>query len=411
MRTLTVPFRIACVLTFTATLLTACSGSAPVAMPAHQTTRCEVTSDGDKHAAPRFRLLGEVRWDVDTAYGGVPVGGLSSIDWDAGRGVFWLVSDDRAVNGPARFYSARMQYDERGLQHVWLSGMHTLLDPEQRPYANAQQPSKGVAVPDAEAMRAVPGSDRLLWASEGDFPRGFGPELNEIRSDGHWLRRWPLPESLTQIARNSGPRNGFTLEGMAFSPDARTLWLAMEGALKQDGAMPTPGDAGAPVRITALDAHSHQPLRQIACQPDALPASIALLPQRAVNGVSDILADGPDHLLVLERSFSLGEGWGAKLYRIDIRESATTDVLNLHRIPPDSSRTARKTLVLDFARLGLRSVDNLEGMTWGPPLTNGERVLLLVSDNNFNPAEVTQFIALAELPRCKTEQFTMAPGV
>jgi hypothetical protein len=35
-------------------------------------------------------------------------------------------------------------------------------------------------------------------------------------------------------------------------------------------------------------------------------------------------------------------------------------------------------------------------MSWGPPLPDGRRVLLLVSDNNFNPAEVTQFIALSE---------------
>ncbi|QIL84009.1 esterase-like activity of phytase family protein [Diaphorobacter sp. HDW4A] len=331
------------------------------------------------------------------------MGGISSIDWDAARRLFWLVSDDRAMYGPARFYSARMQYDEHGLQRVWLNGMHALRDHDQHPYANAQQLHKNVAVPDAEAMRVVPGGGHLLWTSEGDFPRGFGPELNEIRSDGHWLRHWPLPETLTRIAETSGPRSSFTLEGMAFSPDARTLWLSMEGALKQDGSMPAPGDAGAPVRITALDARTHQPLRQIAYQPDALPASIAFLSQRAVNGVSDILADGPDHLLVLERSFSLGDGWGARLYRIDIRPDAASDVLALHRLTPGSFRAATKTLVLDFAQLGLRSVDNLEGMTWGPPLASGERVLVLVSDNNFNPAEVTQFIALAELPRCNTE--------
>jgi len=45
-------------------------------------------------------------------------------------------------------------------------------------------------------------------------------------------------------------------------------------------------------------------------------------------------------------------------------------------------------------------VDNLEGMTWGPRLASGERVLLLVSDNNFNPAQVTQFLALVETPAC-----------
>ena len=32
-------------------------------------------------------------------------------------------------------------------------------------------------------------------------------------------------------------------------------------------------------------------------------------------------------------------------------------------------------------------------MTWGPPLPDGACVLVFVSDNNFNPAQVTQFIA------------------
>ena len=38
---------------------------------------------------------------------------------------------------------------------------------------------------------------------------------------------------------------------------------------------------------------------------------------------------------------------------------------------------------------------NVEGMTLGPELSNGHQKLILVSDNIFNPSQVTQFIALA----------------
>ena len=38
---------------------------------------------------------------------------------------------------------------------------------------------------------------------------------------------------------------------------------------------------------------------------------------------------------------------------------------------------------------------NMEGMTLGPELSDGHQTLILVSDNNFNPSQVTQFIALA----------------
>ena len=46
--------------------------------------------------------------------------------------------------------------------------------------------------------------------------------------------------------------------------------------------------------------------------------------------------------------------------------------------------------------------DNVEGMTLGPELDDGRKVLILVSDNNFNPNQITQFIALAW--RAKSQQ-------
>ena len=39
------------------------------------------------------------------------------------------------------------------------------------------------------------------------------------------------------------------------------------------------------------------------------------------------------------------------------------------------------------------ALDNIEGLTFGP-VVNGKRTLILVSDNNFNPAQFTQFVAL-----------------
>lgn len=34
-------------------------------------------------------------------------------------------------------------------------------------------------------------------------------------------------------------------------------------------------------------------------------------------------------------------------------------------------------------------MDNIEGVTFGPPSRNGKRILFFVSDNNFNPFEKT----------------------
>lgn len=57
-------------------------------------------------------------------------------------------------------------------------------------------------------------------------------------------------------------------------------------------------------------------------------------------------------------------------------------------------RVMDKELVLDLIILGIK-LDNIEGMTFGPSLPSGERSLILVSDNNFNPFQFIQFPAFA----------------
>jgi hypothetical protein len=94
---------------------------------------------------------------------------------------------------------------------------------------------------------------------------------------------------------------------------------------------------------------------------------------------------------VLERAFSLGVGMSLRLYEIDTR--AGSDTLRQDRLVAGEYRPAPKRLVADFATLGLSRLDNTEGMAWGPVLPNGRRTLVVVSDDNFNPLQVTQFVA------------------
>jgi 3-phytase len=50
--------------------------------------------------------------------------------------------------------------------------------------------------------------------------------------------------------------------------------------------------------------------------------------------------------------------------------------------------------VFAFDDLGI-PIDNIEGMTFGPPLPDGRQALVVVSDNNFSSGQFTQFIVLA----------------
>ncbi len=342
--------------------------------------------------APHLRLIGVAELGPGTEYGGTTIGGLSGIDYDQERGEYLLISD-----AGARVYTARLQYGAHGLAAPQFTGVQALRHASGQPFAPWWRPQPGMDRPDAEAVRWLPGAQALLWTSEGDFGRGFGPQLRESRADGTHLRDLPLPAGFTPTAE-SGPRRNGTLEGLALSPDGRTAWLAMELPWRQDGESATPAGGGAPVRITAIDVASGRPLRQIAYQPDAVPRT-RRLPGPQMNGVSEILADGPHHLLVLERAYSAGAGFAARLYRIDTREGS--DTLALDTLAPGNHRPAPKTLVADLSALGI-APDNIEGMAWGAPLRAGARgsgcVLVFVSDDNFNPAQVTQFIAAEYLP-------------
>ena len=334
--------------------------------------------------APHLRLIGVAELAHGSEYAGARIGGLSGIDYDAHSGEYLLISD-----ASARIYRARLHYDAQRLDMPQFTATQDLLHTSGQPFAPWWRRQAGMDRPDAEGLRWLPGKTSFLWSSEGDFSRGFGPQLRESRLDGRPVRDIALPASFspgTQPRR--GPRGNGTLEGLALTPDGRTAWLAMELPWHQDGPQATPDSGGAPVRITAMDIASGQPLRQIAYQGDAVPQR-RRLPGPQINGVSEILAHGPHHLLVLERAYSAGAGFGARLYRIDTR--AGSDTLTLDALTPANHRPVPKTLVADLAALGL-TPDNIEGMTWGPPV-QGRCVLVFVSDDNFNPAQVTQFIA------------------
>lgn len=389
-----------------ATLLTACApqaarrqeaapGAGGGAGPGAGTAQADIARTGSS-LRPGLRLIGTATLPHGMDFMGSMVGGISGIDYDPVQDQWVLLSDDRSALQPARFYTAQLRYGDDALAPPHLTGLFTLRQPDGRPFPSRLQAHRGGPaageVPDPEAVRWLPGGASLLWTSEGDFARGFGPALRESRADGAAARHYALPAGFQpQSGGGNGPRANATLEGLALSPDGRTAWLAMEAAWRQDGPLPTPQVPGGPLRITALDVASGRAVRQIAYVPDAVPRERRIPWGPRLNGVSEILADGPDHLLVLERAYSAGAGFSSRLYRIDTR--AGSDTLELDRLTPGNHVPAAKTLVASFPDPGLPEADNLEAMAWGPPLPGGRRVIVFASDDNFNPAQATQFIA------------------
>jgi hypothetical protein len=58
----------------------------------------------------------------------------------------------------------------------------------------------------------------------------------------------------------------------------------------------------------------------------------------------------------------------------------------------DKIQPVQKKLLLDLRTLDVL-LDNIEGLTLGPKLPDGQRSLILISDNNYNPLQRNQILA------------------
>ncbi|WP_255702849.1 esterase-like activity of phytase family protein [Antarcticibacterium sp. 1MA-6-2] len=87
-----------------------------------------------------------------------------------------------------------------------------------------------------------------------------------------------------------------------------------------------------------------------------------------------------------------------RIFDVDARNA--TNTLGADNLRKIDYIAAKKTLVFDFKsiRKDLKEqiIDNLESITFGPDLPNGNKTLLLASDNNFNSLgrQISQIILM-----------------
>ena len=345
--------------------------------------------EGAAEPLPRLRLLAHGSLPGGTQVKGTLVGGLSGLACDPASQLWYALSDDRSRHAPARCYVLRLPPPVAGqpLLPEWVDVI-TLRRADGQPFARQQV--------DPEALALRPGMDggppTLLWASEGHVRRRVPPALYESALDGRLLRELPLPAHLRETGRaRRGPRDNETLEGLSLTPDGRHAWAAMEGALAQDRPAATPGRPPGPCRITRFDLASGRADRQVAYLPEPEPFGPAMPHGVVDSGVADILMLDERRLWVLERAWSLATGVSVRLYEAEL--DGASDTLRSEALRPGRYRPAPKRLLLDFRHSGLPHIDNFEAMAWGPPTPDGRRTLVLCTDDNFNPLQVTQFVA------------------
>jgi hypothetical protein len=331
-----------------------------------------------------------------------PVGGLSGLTYDPATNNFYMISDDRSQNAPARFYTAMIEptlFNQNGTNNgVTFTGVTALLQANGQTFPALSLDPEGIA---------LVGSN-LYISSEGEVSnsRVLDPFVNRFAlANGQQNNILPIPSQFIPAPRSilatSGVRNNLALESLTTTPDQRFLFTASENALVQDGPFATLTN-GSPSRIVQYDLGSGQAIAQYLYNT----APVALPPNPSTpfntNGLVDLLAldNSGKRFLSLERSVSPGAtgtpgntGNTVKIYAVSL--DGATDISGFSSINGVSGIVpATKTLLLDLTSLNI-PIDNVEGISFGPDLPNGKRSLILVSDNNFSPAQFTQFLAFS----------------
>jgi hypothetical protein len=341
-----------------------------------------------------LKLLNTYEIPFNLKYKNTTIGGLSGIDYDAKRDLYYLVSDDRSEKNPARFYTAKIYITQRGIDSIAFTDVNYMLQPGGEVYPDSKQ--NRFKTPDPEAMRYNPKNNFLVWSSEGERIIKAGdtvlidPSVLIIQPGGKYIDSFTLPRVLKMRTTENGPRRNGVLEGMSFADNYETLYVNVEEPLYEDGPRADVMDNNAFIRIMKFNVATKKSVTQYAYKLE--PVAYAAKPETEfkVNGVPDILNLSNNKLLVIERSFSTGRiACTIKVFIADL--SNATDISSTTLKDNRSFTPAKKTLLLNMDKLGIYT-DNIEGVTFGPVLPNGHKTLLFIADNNFNPLEKAQVL-------------------
>ena len=259
---------------------------------------------------------------------------------------------------------------------------------------------------DPEAIAVLPDGD-LLIGSEGlsDSEPRLPPAIVRYGPHGEFRGTLDVPERY--VPERTGPvthgvRRNAAFESLTMSPSGDRLFTGTESALLQDGEAAN-FDHGATSRIIEYtrSASTFKPRREFAYEVEAMHRP-PFEPGFSIIGLVELLAFGNEDLLAMEREYVENKGNKAgsfnriRVFRISI--SGATDISAIDSLKEARSVVpVKKTLLLDLGEVKglspqLGTLENFEGMTFGPRLADGRASLVLVSDDNFDRTQRTSFL-------------------
>jgi hypothetical protein len=350
----------------------------------------------------QLNFLGEYDIPNSQQFKGTTVGGLSGIDYDADKNIYYMISDDPSSKGPTRFYTAKMNISEKGIDSVQIVGVTALLNSKGEPYADITKDRIHSA--DVEAMRYDKTRDELIWASEGqrivksDKTELQDPAIVIMDRSGRFKDSFELPANMHIQAEERGPRHNSVFEGVSFDENYHNVYVSVEDAIYEDGPRAGIGsDSTAWIRILKFDRATKKQTAQYAYKVDPVPYAANPPGAFKINGVSDILYIGQNKFIVIERAYSTGrESSGIRVYMANAGDAENISSVNsLFQNPPQKFMS--KKLLLNMDNLN-RFIDNIEGVAFGPILPNGHRSLIFVADDNFSKNQKNQFLLFEVMP-------------
>ncbi|HEC63460.1 MAG TPA: esterase-like activity of phytase family protein, partial [Candidatus Acetothermia bacterium] len=320
---------------------------------------------------------------------------------DSNLDLYYGICDNRGKDpeeGVAgRLYTLGISITPEGIRGVRVVGM-TLLDAD---LETAGVQPYGPGEVDAEEVLLTP-DGRLIISSERDLENR--PWIRIFSQEGELLGEIPVPEKFMP-GEGVGVRRNLAFEAMALSPDGKTLFVATEQALAQDGPICTT-DHGTTVRIIQYDLTGETPAAVAEYPYVTEPIFASPLDTYADNGVTAMVYIKhilPEYdLLVVERAYVSGVGNDIKVFGVKI--AGADDVKDIPALPfPFTGNAVEKTLLLRISALPEYSdievePDNIEAICLGPTLPSGNPSLILASDNNFNPHQRNLFLLFELVP-------------
>ena len=334
-------------------------------------------------AVTQIDFIGRAIFPTGSPFQGTEIGGLSGITYDADKQVYYTISDDRSSKASARFYSLKidLQSDKVEKEKIAFTAVTTLLDENGKSFPELSLDPEGIAFT----------GNSVFVSSEGDVDRQINPFIKEFSLDGKLLKTLPIPDLfLPDDKGTKGIRNNLAFESLTLTPDRQYLFTATENALLQDGAVASLA-TGSPCRILRYDAVGGNLERSFVYITEPLPAGANPAGKFTTNGLVDLLAIDENRLISLERGFSLETGTVVKLFEISLEKVDRIEGLESLKTRLGEVSPAQKRLLLNLETLKV-PLDNIEGLTLGPVLGDGNRALILVSDNNFSPLQETQIL-------------------